>query len=108
MTAAETHYMPRCQVLCGCLAACSVAAIALEVDVLGVDVDVHDGAEPGTRCFGLQLRFVSCHSDCLAAGFGPQSGFAGDVEVDSLDLVCPGCDHVDQQLNALPHVGAPS
>jgi hypothetical protein len=84
------HHVSRCQILSRCLTADSVSAVALEADVLRVDViDVHDVAELCAGRLGIQRRLVPRRGDCPAASLSPQVCLGGDIEVDSLDLVGP-------------------
>jgi hypothetical protein len=99
MTAAVATTCPGRQVLRGCLVAgVAVATVPLGASALGIDVvDVHHRPEPYPGGLGVQRRLVPCRAHRLPAGLGPHGGLAGDVEVDSLDLVRPGGDQVHQQ-----------
>lgn len=91
--------MPGRQILRGGLTARAMTAVPLESDMFRIHViDVQDRAQPGACRFGIQPRLVPRRRDCLTACLSPQLPFRGHIEIDTLDLVSSGRNHVDQQL----------
>ena len=91
--------MPGCQILRGGLTARAMTAVPLEADMFGIHViDVQDQAQAGACRFGIEPCLVPHRCDCLTACLSPQRPFRGHIEIDTLDLVSSGRNHVDQQL----------